>query len=45
MVGNGLEPEQLTEIVNSTNNFIGYISGTLPNAVADDNIVILDHTS
>ena len=44
MVGNGLEPEQLIEIVDSTNNFIGYVSGTLPNAVTDDNIVILDHT-
>ena len=43
MAGNGLEPEQLIEIVDSTNNFIGYVSGTLPNAVADDNIVILDH--
>ena len=44
MAGNGLEPEQLIEIVDSTNNFIGYVSGTLPNAVIDDNIVILDHT-
>ena len=44
MVGNGLEPEQLIEIVDSTNNFIGYASGTLPNAVTDDNIVILGHT-
>ena len=44
MAGNGLEPEQLIEIVDSTNNFIGYVSGTLPNAVTDDNIVILDHT-
>ena len=44
MVGNGLELEQLIEIVDSTNNFIGYVSGTLPNAVTDDNIVILDHT-
>ena len=45
MAGNGLEPEpeQLIEIVDSTNNFIGYVSGTLPNAVADDNIVIFDH--
>ena len=44
MAGNGLEPEQLIDIVDSTNNFIGYVSGTLPNAVTDDNIVILDHT-
>ena len=44
MAGNGLEPEQLIEIVDSTNNFIGYVSGTLPNVVIDDNIVILDHT-
>ena len=43
MAGNGLEPEQLIEIVDSTNNFIGYVSGTLPNVVTDDNIVILDH--
>ena len=45
MMGNGLEPEpeQLIEIVDSTNNFIGYVSGTLPNVVADDNIVIFDH--
>ena len=45
MVGNGLEPEpeQLIEIVDSTNNFIGYVSGTLPNVVADDNIVIFNH--
>ena len=34
---------QLIEIVDSTNNFIGCVSGTLPNAVTDDNIVILDH--
>ena len=45
MVGNDLEPEQLIEIVDSTNNFIGYVSGTLPNVVTDDNIVILDHTN
>ena len=44
MAGNGLEPERLIEIVDSTNNFIGYVSGTLPNVVTDDNIVILDHT-
>ena len=44
MAGNGLEPEQLIEIVDSTKNFIGYVSGTLPNAITDDNIVILDHT-
>ena len=43
MVANGLEPEQLIEIVDSTNNIIGYVSGTLPNAVTDDNIVMLDH--
>ena len=43
MAGNGLEPEQLIEIVDSTKNFIGNVSGTLPNAVTDDNIVILDH--
>ena len=43
MAGNGLEPEQLIEIVDSTNNFIGYVSRTLPNVVTDDNIVILDH--
>ena len=43
MAGNGLKPEQLIEIVDSTNNIIGYVSGTLPNAVTDDNIVILDH--
>ena len=33
MAGNGLEPEQMIEIVDSTNNLTGYVSGTLPNAV------------
>ena len=42
MVGNGLEPEQMIEIVDSTNNSIGFVSGTLPNAVInDDNIVMI----
>ena len=48
MAGNDLEPEKMIEIVDSTNNLIGYVSGTLPNAVtnpnADDNIVTIDHT-
>ena len=30
VVGNGLEPEQMIEIVDSTNNLVGYVSGTLP---------------
>ena len=43
MVGIGLEPEQMIEIVDSTNNLIGYVSGTLPNAVTNhDNIVTID---
>ena len=43
MVGIGLEPEQMIEIVDSTNSLIGYVSGTLPNAVTDhDNIVTID---
>ena len=43
MVGIGLEPEQMIEIVDSTNNLIGYVSGTLPNAVTNhDNIVMID---
>ena len=43
MAGNGLEPEQMTEIIDSTNNLIGYVSGTLPNAVInDDNTVTID---
>ena len=42
MVGNGIEPEQFIEIVNSTNNLVGYVSGTLPNADTHNNIVILD---
>ena len=38
-----LEPEQMIEIVDSTNNLIGYVSGTLPNAVTNhDNIVTID---
>ena len=42
MAGIGLEPEQMIEIVDSTNNF-GYVSGTLPNAVTNpDNIVMID---
>ena len=40
---NGLEPEQMIEMVDSTNNLIGFISGTLPNAVINDgNIVMID---
>ena len=43
MVGNGLELEQMIEIVDSTNHLIGYVSGTLPNAVTNhDNIVTID---
>ena len=43
MAGIGLEPEQMIEIVDSTNNLIGYVSGTLPNAVTNhDNIVTID---
>ena len=43
MAGNGLELEQMIEIVYSTNNLIGYASGTLPNAVTNhDNIVMID---
>ena len=43
MAGIGSEPEQMIEIVDSTNNLIGYVSGTLPNAVTNhDNIVIID---
>ena len=41
MAGNSLEPEQLIEIVDSTNNLVGYLSGTFPNADKDDNIVIM----
>ena len=36
MVRNGLEPEQLIEIVDFTNNLVGYVSGTLPNVDKDD---------
>ena len=45
MAGNGLEPEpeQFIEIVDSTNNLVGYVSGTLPNVDKDDNIIILDN--
>ena len=35
MVGIGLEPGQMIEIVDSTNNLIGYVSGTLPNPVTN----------
>ena len=43
MAGNGLEPEQMIEIVDSTSNLIGFVSGTLPSAVInDDNIVMID---
>ena len=43
MAGIGLEPEQMIEIIDSTNNLIGYVSGTLPNAVTNyDNIVTID---
>ena len=43
MAGIGLEPEEMIEIVDSTNNLIGYVSGTLPNAVTNhDNIVMID---
>ena len=41
--GKWFKTEQLIEIVDSTNNLIGYVSGTFPNVVADDNTVILDH--
>ena len=42
-MGIGLEPEQMIEIVDSTNNLIGYVSGTLPNAVTNhDNTVTID---
>ena len=47
MVGNSLEPEQIIEIVDSTNNLVGYVSRTLPDAFAnpntDDNIVTIEH--
>ena len=37
----------MIEIVDSTNNLVGYVSGTLPDAFtnpnADDNIVMIDH--
>ena len=42
MAGNGLEPEQFIEIVDSTNNLVGDVSGTLPNVDKHDNIIILD---
>ena len=43
MVGNGFELEQMKEIVDSTNDLIGYVSGTLPNAVTNhDNIVTIN---
>ena len=43
MAGNGLELEQMIEIVDSTNNLIGYVSGTLPNANTNhDNIIMID---
>ena len=45
MAGNGLEGEQFIEVVDSTNNLVGYVSGTLPEAVTDDNIVILDNNN
>ena len=47
MVGNGLETEQMIEIVDSTNYLVEYVSGTLLDACtnpnADDNIVTIEH--